>query len=117
MEVERGALRKFAVATGDPHPEHHGDLAAPTYVAALRAPLPDLPQPDAPFRVHLHTNDEIHLQEAIRPGDVLTTVAELTDVFVKEGADGPLLFYQMTFRTHRGDVPVSTVAWTEVMKK
>ncbi|MDQ6522957.1 MaoC family dehydratase N-terminal domain-containing protein [Nocardioides sp. LHD-245] len=117
IEVERGALRKFAVATGDPHPVHHGDLAAPTYVAALRSPLPDLPEPERPFRSHLHTNDELELHEPIRPGDVLTVTAELTDVFVKQGRQGPMLFTQVTFVTTRGDQPVSRVAWTEVQHR
>ncbi|MBS42473.1 MAG: dehydratase [Nocardioides sp.] len=113
-EVERGALRSFARATGDPHPVHHGDVAPPTYVAALRAPLPDLPRPAEPFRSHLHTDDEIVLHQPIRAGDVLETVAELTDVFVKEGRVGPMLFTQVTFTTTRDGEPVSTVAWTEV---
>ena len=114
VEVERGALRKFAVATGDPHPEHHGDVAAPTYVAALRSPLPELPKSDRPFRSHLHTNDEIELYAPIRPGDVLAVSAQLTDVFVKQGRHGPMLFSQVTFTTTRAGEPVAKVAWTEV---
>jgi len=113
-EIERGALRKFAVATGDPHAAHHGAVAAPTYVAALRSPLPPLPEPDEPFRSHLHTNDELELHAPIRAGDVVETTCELTDVFVKEGRSGPMLFTQVTFTTTRDGEPVSTVAWTEV---
>ncbi|WP_181779046.1 FAS1-like dehydratase domain-containing protein [Pseudonocardia pini] len=114
IEIERGAIRKFAVATGDPSPLHHGDVAPPTYVAALRSPLPVLPQPATPFRSHLHTDDEIELYATLHPGDVVTVVCELTDVFVKEGRHGPMLFEQVTFRATRDGEPVSTVAWTEV---
>ncbi len=114
IELERGALRKFAVATGDPHPVHHGDVAAPTYVAALRSPLPPLPEPEQPFRGHLHTNDEIELFAPLHAGDVVAVICELTDVFVKEGSHGPMLFSQVTFTTTRDDELVATVAWTEV---
>lgn len=112
--IERSVLRKFAVATDDPHLDHHSEIAAPTFVAALRAPLPDLPQPEEAFRSHLHTNDELELFSPIRVGDSITTTAELTDVFVKEGSRGPMLFSQVTFRSTRGGELVSTVAWTEV---
>lgn len=114
IELERGALRRFAVATGDPHLAHHGDVAAPTYVAALRSPLPVLPQPDEPYRSHLHTNDEIVLHAPLHAGDVVTVTCELTDVFVKHGTNGPMLFEQVTFTTTRDDEVVATVAWTEV---
>jgi hypothetical protein len=46
--------------------------------------------------------------------DIHAYAAELTDVFVKEGRRGPMLFYQITYRSTRDGEPVSSVAWTEV---
>jgi acyl dehydratase len=125
-EVEKGAMRKFARAIGETNPIYYdekyaagtrfgGLIAPPTFVAALKAPWITLPAAPITFHSHLHTDDVITYFSVVRVGDVITTVAEFTDVFVKSGRVGEMLFETFTFHlTNQGGDPVATLAWTEV---
>jgi hypothetical protein len=129
IEVEKGAIRKFARAIGETNPLYFdeeyaattrfgGMIAPPTFVAALKAPLPVLPEPPFSFRVHLHTGDVIENFRPVRAGDVITSVAELTDVFEKPGRAGHLLFITFTFHlSGPGGEPVARLAWTEAQRQ
>jgi acyl dehydratase len=127
IEVEKGAVRKFAKAIGETNPLYFdevyaattrfgGIVAPPTYVAALKAPgLPPLPDPPTKFTVYLHTDDVINSFQPIRVGDVITSAPELTDVFVKDGRAGEMLFTTFTYTmTNQRGERVATLAWTEV---
>ena len=126
-EVEKATVRKFARAIGEQSPLYFdeayarttrfGSIIAPlTFVAALKAPgLPPLPLPPEPFGVFLHTDDVIEQYEPIRVGDVITSAAELTGVFVRTGRAGDMLFTTFTYSmTNQDRRHVATLAWTEV---
>lgn len=126
VEIEAGAIRKFARAIGETNPLYFdkeyasktrfgGMIAPPTFVAALKAPGPDLPRMDIPLKRVLHTDDVIEHFQPIRPGDVITVVAQLTAVFEKNGKSGPMLFETITRRmTNQKGELAATVAMTSV---
>ncbi len=95
--VEAGALVKFAKATGqadarflDPD---QGPVAPPTFLSTFCAPgLAGLFELDLPLKMFLHTDDAVELGAPIRGGDTITTAGELTDIFVKQGRRGAMLF-------------------------
>jgi acyl dehydratase len=126
-EVEKGAVRKFARAIGETNPLYFdedyaagtrfgGIITPPTFVAALKAPgLPPLPDPPVRFTVFLHTDDVIRQFTPIRVGDTITSVPELSDVVVKNGRNGEMLFTTFSYTmTNQDGVLVATLAWTEV---
>ncbi len=90
IEVERGAIRKFAEAIGDPNPAYRsGDVAPPTFPTTFRARLPNV---DLPIARLLHGGEEYVYERPIRAGDRLTCVERIVDTYVKTGNSGTLNF-------------------------
>ncbi|HLZ07219.1 MAG TPA: MaoC family dehydratase N-terminal domain-containing protein [Chloroflexota bacterium] len=90
IEVERGAIRKFAEALGDPNPAFRsGDVAPPTFPTTFRV---DLPGVDLPRARVLHGGEEYVYERPIKAGDRITCVRQVTDTFVKQGSSGTLNF-------------------------
>lgn len=90
FEVERGAIRKFAEAIGDPNPAFtRGEVAPPTFPTTFRIPLSGL-EID-PKRV-LHGGEEYVYERPIGAGDRLTCVRRVADTYVKTGGSGVLNF-------------------------
>ncbi len=117
-EVEKGAIRKFALAIGDPNPLYSdeayakttrfgGIIAPPTFVAYFKYHgIEPVDGVKVPLSRVLHTDDVVESYVPIRPGDVITTVARFTDVFEKQGKQGPMLFRttERTLTNQRGEV-------------
>lgn len=96
-KVEPGALIKFARATGQMEAmyveERYGPIAAPTYLSTFCSPaMVGLMKLDLPLGMFLHTDDVCELGVPISGGDIISTSAELVDVFLKQGRKGPMLF-------------------------
>jgi hypothetical protein len=90
FEVERGAIRKFAEAIGDPTPVYvTGEIAPPTFPTTFRTRIPGLNLP--PARV-LHGGEEYVYERPIRAGDRITCVRRVVDTYVKKGSSGTLSF-------------------------
>ncbi len=90
FEVERGAIRKFAEAIGDPNPAYRsGAVAPPTFPTTLRLRIPGVEVPAA--RV-LHGEEEYVYERPIRAGDRITCVRRVVDTYVKQGSSGLLNF-------------------------
>jgi hydroxyacyl-ACP dehydratase HTD2-like protein with hotdog domain len=90
IEIERGAIRKFAQAIGDSNPAYRaGDIAPPTFPTTFRVDLPGLDLPRA--RV-LHGGEEYVYERPIRAGDRITCVRRIVDTYVKKGNSGTLNF-------------------------
>jgi len=90
FEVERGAIRKFAEAIGDPNPAYRaGDVAPPTFPTTFRVRVPGF-QVD-PSRI-LHGGEEYRYERPIRAGDRLTCVRRVAEIYVKQGRLGPMTF-------------------------
>jgi hydroxyacyl-ACP dehydratase HTD2-like protein with hotdog domain len=90
IEVERGAIRKFAQAIGDPHPSYQsGEIAPPTFPTTFRVEVPGL---DVPRTRVLHAGEEYIYERPIRAGDRITCVRRVVDTYVKHGNSGTLNF-------------------------
>ena len=105
FDVEKGHIRKFAQAVGDTNPLwqdehfakntiHRGIIAPPTFLVddGTIKIADKLMIVDCPLPAFMNAGQEIELYEPMRPGDVITTRAKLTDLNEKAGRNGALLF-------------------------
>ena len=125
FEVEKGMLRRFAIATGDADPLYHDDeyakssqhgeiVAPPTFVFEWNhwghgvgssedqggTPLKEAgPRPQG-----LRAESDYEIIEPARPGDIITTTSTITEVYEKEGRSGHLVFSvtETIFRNQHG---------------
>ena len=102
LEVEKGAIRKFAEAVGDSNPlwideemsqpsSVGGVVAMPTFLRSMRPERPQLPF-DLPFQRLLDAGSEWEYFQPIRPGDRITAVSKLTDISERSGKLGTMIF-------------------------
>ena len=102
IEVERGAIRRFAEAVGDPNPLFNdeaaarktrfgGMIATPTFCRSLGAPIPDV-KIDMPTFRGLDGGSDWEYLVPIRPGDRITVQSKLVDLREAEGRLGPMVF-------------------------
>lgn len=105
FEVEKGHIRKFAEAIGDPNPlyrdeeyarksRHGGIIAPPTFLLddgtiTFGDKLMEDCRPDKGF---LNGGIQMDINRQFRAGDVITTRAKLADVYMKEGKFGSMIF-------------------------
>lgn len=91
FQVERGAIRKFAEAVGDPNPVFmRGEVAPPTFPTTFRIRIPGLEDVD-PARF-IHANEEYIYERPLRAGDLITCTRKVVDLFEKEGRLGQMTF-------------------------
>ena len=102
VEVERGAIRRFAEAIGDPNPLFNdeasvrktrfgGMVAPPTFCRSLGAAIPEIKINMAEFR-GLDGGSEWESLEPIRPGDRISVVSKIADIRESEGRLGTMVF-------------------------
>ena len=102
MEVERGAIIKFAEAIGDDNPlwndeavarqsRYGGLIAPPTFLRSLRVGLPELPF-EIPFDRRLDGGSDWEYFQPVRPGDRIQAVARVTDLRERSGRMGLMIF-------------------------
>jgi acyl dehydratase len=100
FEVEKGHVLRFADAIGDPNPlwnderaargsRYVGLVAPPTFLRAARLEV-DLPF-EAPKR-RLDAGSAWEYFEPVRPGDTITCVARIEEVYERPGRLGTMLF-------------------------
>ena len=115
VEVERGAIRKFAQAVGDTTAAClRGEVAPPTFPTTIRIPIPGVTYDLA--RV-LHGGQEYRFQRPIRAGDRLRCRTSLTDVYRREGRLGAMTFLiiELEGRAENGE-PVFTGRSTVIVR-
>src|SRR5487761_966328 len=89
-DVERGAIRRFAEAIGDPNPLFNDEAAArktrfggmiapPTFCRSLGAAIPEIKIGMGEFRV-LDGGSEWEHSEPIRPGDRISVVSKIAGI-------------------------------------
>jgi acyl dehydratase len=112
FEIEKGMCKRFAVATGDPNPIYHDeDFAKSTPQGGILAP------PTLLFEWNHHKHgalpaetresifkglalqprllrgmNEYHIDQPVRPGDIIKSKAKIKDVYEKQGRSGQLIF-------------------------
>jgi acyl dehydratase len=100
VEIERGHIRRFVEAIGDPNPIYVDEAAArasghpripapPTFATALRAPDPRQGI-DIDWTQLLHGEQEFSYQRPLYAGDRLTLVGRIADAYVKSGKAGAM---------------------------
>ena len=115
-EVSRREIIKYAIATEQVRPAYRdGDEAPPMFVFGLFRPLvpmdtlgpdglaPTAAMPELPLKRIMAGGTKMIIHRPIRPGQTLIGTRTLTDIFDKEGRQGPLnLLGQRTAHHHRG---------------
>ncbi len=125
MEVEQGAIIKFAQAIGDENPlwndqaaarktRYGGLIAPPTFLRNLRLERTELPF-DIPFERVLDGGSDWEYFQPVRPGDRITAVSRLTDLQERPGRMGIMIFMTslITYRNQFDEV-VATQTSTSI---
>ena len=116
VEIEKGAIIKFAQAIGDDNPvfndeaaarqtRYGGIIAPPTFLRSV--PVGWAPFPfEMPFYRLLDGGSEWEYFEPVRPGDQITGVSRIADVNERNGRMGLMIIatYVITYRNQFGQV-------------
>ena len=100
VDVEKGAVLRFAEAIGDPNPVYAEEAAAraagypalvapPTFPAALTMNERFRHSLDLGTRMLLHSEQQIEYGRAVVVGDRITIKSRVADVQERAGASGP----------------------------
>ncbi len=116
-EVEKGELRRFAEALGDPNPIYVDEAAAraagfpslvapPTFAAVLAANERFRQSLDLGTKSLLHVDQQIEFGRPIVAGDALTITSRVADVQERAGGSGPMdvLVLEGEARDARGEM-------------
>ena len=128
--VTRRDIRKYSVATGQRLQKYlAGDEAPPMYHVALFWDVVDLDEltpdgvsvddllPKFPLERAMAGGLRIEYHKAIFPGDILVSNRVLTDIYEKQGSQGPLIFYEVTMSvTNQSGDPVLTQKTTRILR-
>jgi acyl dehydratase len=127
-DVERGNIRRFVEAVGDPDPIYVDEEAArraghpripapPTFATTLRANDPR-EGVDIDFRKLLHGEQEFRYERPLYAGDHLTVVGRIAEAYVKEGKAGVMDFLVTETRgTDESGALVFTARSTAVIRR
>jgi hydroxyacyl-ACP dehydratase HTD2-like protein with hotdog domain len=128
--VTRRDIRKYSVAT-DQRLEKFlvGDEAPPMFHVALFWDVVELNEltpdgvsvdsllPKFPLERAMAGGLKIDYHKAIYPGDVLVSTRVLTDIYEKQGSQGPLIFYEVTMEVEdKSGEPVLTQKTTQILR-
>ncbi|MBI4332955.1 MAG: MaoC family dehydratase N-terminal domain-containing protein [Chloroflexi bacterium] len=117
-DVEKGAIKKFAQAIGDPNPlwqdEEHarktvygGIIAPPTFAISLRHdPFMDRVKQMANFKRILNGGNDIEYFQPLRPGDVISVTGKVIDIRERAGKTGKMAFLtlELSFKNQKGEL-------------
>jgi acyl dehydratase len=123
QEVEKGQIRRFADALGDPNPlaqdeaaaraaGYAGLVAPPTFAVTLTTNERFRHSLDLGTRSILHGDQQIELGRAIVAGDRITVRTRVADVQERAGASGPsdVLVLEDEARDEKGELVFRTRA-------
>ena len=106
-EIEKGMVRKFAEAIGDPNPLWE-KITPPTFPATLVPTelLHKMVTAKYPLTRFLNGANELEYFQTIRVGDVISVTARLEKLRRMEGKEGKTLFMIMgvTYKNQGGEV-------------
>lgn len=128
--VTRRDIRKYSVATGQRLQKFlAGDEAPPMFHVALFWDVVELDEltpdgvsidaliPKLPLERAMAGGLRIEYHRAIYPGDLLVSNRALTDIYEKQGSQGPLIFYEVTMEVANQDGdPVLMQKTTRIMR-
>ena len=128
--VTRRDIRKYSVATGHRLKKSlAGDEAPPMYHLALFWDVVELDEltsdgvsidtllPKFPLERAMAGGLKIDYHRAIYTGDILVCTRVLTDIYEKQGSQGPLIFYEVTMEVeNESGEPVLTEKTTRILR-
>ena len=102
IDVEKGAVRRFAEAVGDPNPlwndeagadnsRFGGMIAPPTFLRSVKIERPELSLAFA-LSSRLDAGSDWEYFEPVRVGDRITGIARIVDTWERSGKLGPMVF-------------------------
>lgn len=108
LEVEKGHIRRFAEAIGDPNPlytdevqarrsRYGGIIAPPTFLRAVRFDVIEIPEL-AHLKRLLDAGSEWEFFEPVRPGDRITAYTRVADVRERQLRVGRAVFITIETR-------------------
>jgi acyl dehydratase len=117
-DAEKGHIKRFAQAIGDPNPlwqdmaharksRYKNVIGPPLYLIDVGlVKLVDRLVDMAPLKANINGGTEIEYFKPIEAGDTVTTVAKLADVQEKMGKTGSLIFLsvEVTYTNQRGEL-------------
>ena len=125
VEVEKGAIIKFAQAIGDDNPVFNDEIAArntryggliapPTFLRSVIVERPEYPF-EMPYDRLLDGGSEWEYFEPVRAGDRITAVSRITDMSERTGRMGLMVMttYVITLR-NQFDQVVATQTSTSI---
>ena len=128
--VTRRDIRKYSIATGQRSQKFlDGEEAPPMFHVALFWDVVTLDEltadgvsidsliPKLPLERAMAGGLKIEYHKAIYPGDVLLGTRTLTDIYEKQGSQGPLIFYEVTLEVeNQANEAVLTQKTTRIMR-
>ena len=121
FEVEKGHVKRFAQAIGDPNPlwqdeeyarqSRYGSIIAPPTFLQDEGTIKfadNLMEIINPVRGFLNGGMEVECYKPMRPGDIITTRAKLGDIYEKQGKIGKMLFMvvEVSYTNQQGELAV-----------
>ncbi|MBI4287355.1 MAG: MaoC family dehydratase N-terminal domain-containing protein [Chloroflexi bacterium] len=118
-DIEKGAVKKFALAIEDPNPlyqdenvarktEYGGIIAPPTFPSMLRNPavVDKVFNFKTPLKGLLNGGNELEYLKPIKVGDVISVTAKLVDIKERTGAMGKMIFFfaETAYKNQKGEV-------------
>jgi len=116
-EIEKGMVRRFAQATGDPNPlwqdeeyakqsRYGGIIAPPTFILAIGFEQIQQRLASVFSGTTLHGGTELECYQPIRPGDAVTATAKITNVRERQGKMGRMVFItvETTYKNQRQEL-------------
>ena len=125
IEVEKGAIVKFAEAIGDDNPVYNDEVAArssrfggliapPTFLRSAVVGRPEIPF-EVPFERLLDGGSDWEYLEPVRPGDRITAVARVEDMNERNGRIGLMIILTIVVTyTNQFDQVVATQTSTSI---
>ena len=128
--VARREIRKYAVATSQRQRKFlDGNEAPPMFHVALFWDVVELDQltpdgvsidsllPRFPLERAMAGGLKIDYHQPIMAGDLLTASRTLTDIYEKQGSQGPLIFYEVVMEVvNESGAPVLTEKTTRILR-
>jgi len=105
-DVEKGHVKRFAEAIGDDNAQWRGVAVPPTFTRAFIPSDEDESKPRDPNERVLDAGSEYEYFKPIKPGDQITVVSTIADVFKKEGRLGTMTFQvkEVSFTNQNGEL-------------
>lgn len=118
-EVEKGAIKKLTLAIQDPNPLFQDEayakktkfgsiIAPPTFISSFRMTEADewMMKLNLPQKRGVNAGVDLEFFKPIKPGDVITVTAKVTELDVKEGKSGQMIVSatERTYTNQKGEV-------------